>query len=174
MFEQFNGHDHEETYRSVNLADTSRFGDRIELKRRFKPPLLPNFWAAPGSKDTKVITAWKINSIKFIEEIKNLGPLDYEELTSLLRKHKAGDLKTWKDTGWLAPQGHRVDPKSGRKRTLYALNPESKTRPDVKHADVLEAMKQHEQAQDEEARKADHPGYQGETGYDPQDYAPLV
>lgn len=148
MFEQFNGHEHDETKRAANLKDTSKFGDVFEAGRRFSPPLLPTFWAVPGSSTTSTATEWKMGAIKFVQYALTVGPMDYEEIRVLLKKFKAGDLTTWKNMNWLIPNGSRVG-STGRKRTLYSPNPDSLSRPDLKHADVAEAMKQHEQAQAE-------------------------
>jgi len=162
-FRWFNGHGLATSVRSLNLASTSRFGTPFNPTRRFKPPLIPTFWSMPGAQNTKIVTAWKVNSIKFVEEMLTKQPLDYEGIRKLLSKHKAGDLNTWKTTGWLIEQGTHVDPKTNRTRKLYVLNPDSESRPDIKHSDVAEAIKQHEQA--EATRKEHGSGYQGETGY---------
>jgi hypothetical protein len=149
MFAQFNGHEHEETLRTELLRTTAAFGDKFTLRRRFRAPLVPTYWAAPGSSNTKMATRWKVCALKFINEIKDRGPLDYKEMKVALHKHRAGSLDLWRGAGWLTAQGHHVDPKTGRRRALYVLNINSTTRPDVVHADVAAALREHEQAQDQ-------------------------
>jgi hypothetical protein len=153
MYEQFNGHEHEETKRSQNLKNISRFGGRISVSRRFGPPLVPTFWTAPGSAGAKVVSAPKVRALRFVASIQGKGPMEYTALRKELHRHRAGSFDTWMAREWFVACGKRVDPKTGRSRTLYILNPNSSSRPDIRHADIYAAMRQHEQQEQAQGRE---------------------
>lgn len=118
------------TSKRKNLEDLSYCGDPLKFKSRIDLPEIES-WTEPGVASPTPITNWKLRAIKFCIEAASLGDkLDY----TLFSKHKM-HIQTWLHARWIIQTG-----KEGR-RFLYSLNPDSKDRPDVRHAELTEKLK---------------------------------